>query len=140
MFLGITDMSRAQNNPVRWNYSAQKLDDKTYEIHLKAVIQFPWHIYAQQNLEDLGLPTAIKFNTNPLIALVGNTQEIGKLEIEKLAEIDGTLKYYENEVDFVQKVQLKNIIKTNISGSISFQACTDSHCLPPAETHFNVAL
>jgi thiol:disulfide interchange protein DsbD len=37
----------AQLNPVTWSFSATKIADKTYEIHMKAIIQSGWHLYSQ---------------------------------------------------------------------------------------------
>jgi hypothetical protein len=34
-------------NPVTWSFSAKKLDDKTYEVHMTANIQSGWHVFSQ---------------------------------------------------------------------------------------------
>ena len=58
------------NNPVKWTYTAKKISDKTYELHLTATIDGNWHMYAQDAGEGPE-PTTIKFTTNPLISLGG---------------------------------------------------------------------
>ena len=35
------------NNPVIWTYTAKKIADKTYELHMTATIGSNWHLYAQ---------------------------------------------------------------------------------------------
>ena len=127
--------------PVSWSYSAKKVSDKVYEVHLKASINNGWHIYAQQQpKEGIGLPTSVKFISNPLLSLKGNPLEKGKLEKVKNEEVGMENHQYENEVDFVQLVSVKANVKTNIKGSIEFMACTEERCLPPATVSFSLQL
>ena len=47
-------------NPVTWNYTAKKIADKKYELHLTATIQSNWHLYSQtQPMEAIAIPTSI---------------------------------------------------------------------------------
>jgi hypothetical protein len=142
MVLGLTGLSRAQDNPVKWVYSAQKLDEKTYEVHMTASIAEGWHIYAQQQPKDaISLPTKIKFNKNPLVRMEGSPAEIGKKEKYSIEALGITQYQYADKVDFVQRVELKAPgAKISLSGSIAFQACTDEMCLPAAEMLFKVTL
>lgn len=127
--------------PVTWNYTAKKIADKTYDIYLKATIREGWHLYAQAQPENfIGVPTSIKFNKHPLLALDGKIKEVGKLEISKEPSLDIESWQYSNRVDFVQRVILKNNVKTNISGSIEFQVCTDELCLQPVTVNFSIVL
>ena len=142
LLLGIlllSTLASFSQQPVRWSYSSKKIGDKTYEIHLKAYIEPTWHIYAQNNIEDLGVPTSVKFRINPLVAMTGNVKEVGTLKKEKVEDV-GELQFYGNEVDFVQQVTIKGSVKTNIAGTINYQACTDTHCLPPSTIPFSITL
>ena len=67
------------NNPVTWSYSAKKIADKTYEIHMTANIDGNWHLYAQDAGEGPE-PTTFSFTTNPLISFDGKVKEVGKME------------------------------------------------------------
>ena len=137
----MTAIAIQAQKPVTWNYSAKKISDKVYEIHLKATIQGGWHLYAQQQPENfIGTPTTIKFSKHPLLFFEGKIKEIGDLEKIKEISLDIESWQYNNEVDFVQRVKLKNNVKTNASGSIEFQVCTDEMCLQPAIVNFNIAL
>jgi|GEM_PF-5895150 len=66
--LGREGVYRQGRNPVDWQFSARKIDGMAYEVSLRARIQPPWHIYAQDCPEDLTLPTSIQFTNIPLIA------------------------------------------------------------------------
>ena len=139
----VTAITIYTEKPVTWSYTAKKISDKTYEIHLKATIRHGWHLYAQAQPENfIGSPTSIKFNKHPLLVLDGKIKEVGKLEISKEPSLDIESWQYNDQVDFVQRVVLKNKnnVKTNISGSIGFQVCTDELCLQPVTVNFNIVL
>lgn len=124
-------------NPVKWSYSAVKVSDKLYEIHLTALLDKKWHIYAQEAGEGPE-PTSFKFNPNPLVKLDGKVKEIGKLEKQFDPNFNSTLKFYGNKVDFVQRVKLKSSASTLVKGTISYMVCDDKKCLPPKEVPFSV--
>jgi len=63
---------------IQWRYSTKKIDRGTYEVHLTAMLQDGWHIYAQQQPQDaIATPTRIAFLKNPLMVLKGDTKEVG---------------------------------------------------------------
>lgn len=127
--------------PVTWSYSVKQVNATSYEIHITAQIDKGWHLYAQQQPEDaIAIPTAIKFLKNPLLVLDGKTTELGVLKKVKDESIGIEAWQYSNKVDFVQKVIMKHNVKTNIKGTIKFQVCTDSECLPPATQAFDLSL
>ena len=128
-------------DPVKWNYAAKKIADKTYEVHITANIQPNWHLYSQQQPDDaIAIPTSIRFNKNPLVVLNGAIKELGKLELFKDEKLKLSANQYSGKVDFVQVVKLKASAKTNITGSVEYQTCDDKKCLPPKTVNFTVAL
>ncbi len=115
---------------VHFSSEVQALPNNEYNLIIHAVIDNGWHIYSQK-LPDAGpMPTSISFQKNPLISLMGKTQEIGKKEEVYDPNIKITLSYFSNKVDFVQKVKLKAKVKTQLSAEITFMACNEN-CLPP---------
>lgn len=138
--MAITASLQAQK-PVTWSYTAKKVADKTYELHLKASIEDGWHLYAQKQPDNfIGTPTAIKFNNHPLLVFSGSPKEVGALVKKKETVLDIESWEFKNDVDFVQRVTVKNDIKTNVSGSIAYQVCTDEKCLQPTTINFSIAL
>lgn len=128
-----------ENNPVKWTYQAKKIGPKLYEVHLKATIDKPWHLYAQ----DAGKgpePTSIVFDKNPLVQLSGKTKEIGKLEKQYDPNFKSELRFYAGSVDFVQTVKMRSTAQTVVKGSITFMVCNDNRCLPPKEIPFSVTI
>jgi hypothetical protein len=125
------------NNPVLWSYSAKKISDKTYEIHLTATIGDKWHMYSQED-KDAPAPTTISFTANPLVSLDGKVKEVGKMERAFDKNFNMVLKYYGNKVVFVQKVKVKSAVATVVKGTINYTVCNDRQCLPPRDVPFSI--
>jgi len=137
-------MAQAQKNtlhPVAWQYSAKKIAERTYEVHLTAQLEAGWHAYSQQQPKDaVAQPTEIRFKSNPLLSITGKVKEIGALEKWKDEATGIMANQYANKVDFVQVVRLKAKVRTNVSGSLTYQVCTDEMCLPPRTEAFSIPL
>lgn len=132
---------KAQLNPVTWSFSAVKLSDKMYEVHMKATIQPGWHLYSQNQPKDaIAIPTAFTFNPNPLLSRDGKVKEVGKMEVMNDKELGVSANQYSLTVDFVQKVKLKSAVKTNLTGNVEYQTCDDKKCLPPKKVNFSIAI
>lgn len=140
LFAMISPSLTAQiNDPVTWNTSVKKTGENQYEIHLTANVEGKWHIYSQ----DCGKgpePTIISFSKNPMVKLVGKTAEIGKLESQYDPNFKSTLKYYNKQVDFVQKVTKKSKVSVLLKGNVSFMVCNEQRCLPPKDVPFSIKI
>jgi thiol:disulfide interchange protein DsbD len=125
---------------VKWTFSAKKMTDKTYEVKFSAIILDNFHLYAQKPGVEGPVPTSFNFSVNPLFALSDKVKEVGK-PIKKFESAwDGTVTYFEKNVDFIQVIKLKSNVKTNLTGSVEFMVCNDSQCLPPTTVPFKIAL
>ena len=134
-----SNLLNAQLNPVSWSFASKKISEKTYELHLTAMMQSGWHLYSQIQPEDaVAIPTGFKLNSNPLVTLDGKIKEIGKMEKFHDAKLDISANQYAEKVDFVQVVKLKSNVKTNITGSVEYQTCDDKKCLPPKTVTFSI--
>ena len=134
-------MATAQTlNPVKWEFSSKKINDKTYEIHLKANIDNKWHIYTMDHNGDIGVPTSIKFNNNPLATISKTPKIVGKTITANDPSTGEKVKFHEKTFNAVYTVNLKSAVKTNLTGTLEFMACDDKQCLPPKEVKFSVAL
>lgn len=128
------------SNEVKWTYSAKKVADKTYEVHMTATVNGDWHIYAQNVGVDGPIPTTFTFTKNPLLTIDGKPKEVGKV-IKKKEEVwGGVVNYYEKTVDFVQVVKVKSAAKTKLAGKVEYMVCNEEKCLPPTETEFSIAI
>lgn len=131
---GLTAARAQVLNPVHWTFSSEKTATDTYVLHLKAEIDPGWHVYAQQ-AGDGPIPTSFTFEHNPAVALEGKTEEKGK-ELKTFDKVfNSTLRYYENQVDFIQKVKVN--AATTLKGTLEFMVCNDVNCLPPKDVPFS---
>jgi len=139
VFVLVSNLLNAQLNPVSWTFTAKKISDKTYELHLTATMQSGWHLFSQVQPEDaVAIPTGFKLNSNPLVTLDGKIKEVGKMEKFHDAKLDISANQYAEKVDFVQVVKLKSSVKTSITGSVEYQTCDDKKCLPPKTVTFSI--
>ena len=140
LITGCTAMAQMPD-PVKWTYTAKKIADKTYEVHITAAVQNTWHLYSQNQPADaINQPTEILFKKNPLIAFNGAVKEVGKMQLFKDEKLKISANQYAGKVDFIQIVKLKSNSKTSVVGSVEYQTCDDKKCLPPKKIDFSVAL
>ncbi|GAA4303245.1 protein-disulfide reductase DsbD domain-containing protein [Compostibacter hankyongensis] len=125
-------------NPVKWMYSAKKSGNGEYELHMKATVQPGWHLYAQDAGEG-PIPTSFKFEGNDGMERVGVVKEIGKIKKTYDRNFASVLSYYEDTVDFVQRVKVKPGTQI-VKGSLQYMVCDDKQCLPPKDVDFEVKL
>lgn len=139
LFIGLIAFAQSGSaQKVKWNFSSKKLNDKTYELRLSAIVDGNYHIYAQNVGVEGPVATSFTFNKNPLVILNGKVKEEGKI-IKKHEEVwGGNVNFYEKKVEFVQLVQLKSKVKTNVGGTVEFMVCDDKQCLPPSEVNFKI--
>lgn len=145
VFTSLPNLSIAQS-PVKWEYSAKKIAEKIYEVHLTVIIDNGWHTFSQIQPEDaIAMPTTVSFNKNPLVQLKGKINELGKME-KLMDETTGIEQWqYSEKVDFVQKVVVMGTssgqqVRTSISGNITFQICNDHECMPPKTERFTIKI
>lgn len=139
MMVLVFGVANAQQK-ISWSYSAKKLPNNKYEIHIVATPPPGWHIYSQLTPDGGPVPTTFKFSKNALVVVQSKMNEKGKVVsyFDKNFKVD--VKYFEGKADFVQVVTVKGNIKTNISGEVESMICNDRTCMPPSTEKFNIAL
>lgn len=122
-------------SPVRWSFTATRINATTYEVHISELAEGGWKIYGQQPGNG---PTAFscRFLNNPQITPVGKLREVGKLRHGQDQLFGTNINYYLNQVDFVQRVNVKG--KTNIKGVVQFMVSDEKQALPPSSQSFNI--
>jgi DsbC/DsbD-like thiol-disulfide interchange protein len=127
-------------DPVKWSFTAKKIDATTFEISLTATLESGWHTYSQTTPDGGPSATTISFSKNPLLLLDGTVKEVGKME-QKHEDLFGVdVKQFSNKVSFVQTVKLKAKAKTAISGTVEFMTCNNRECLPPKTQKFSITI
>jgi hypothetical protein len=136
---GVLAMAQSSKQ-VNWTWSAKKIADRTYEVHMTATIGGDYHLYAQDAGGEGPIPTTFTFTKSPLFALDGAVKEKGQLVKKFETAWNHDVKYYEKTVDFVQVVKLKTNVKTSLAGKVEFMVCNDHECLPPADVDIKVPI
>jgi len=139
LFLEILPIaSMGQINPIRWSCQATKQSDSIFELRVTAKIDEPWHIYAPDLNENIGVPTTIYIYPNPLFSICGKISYNVDPIVEKA---EGTeLKYFEGNVTFIQKIRVKGYTEFTLNGMIEYMCCANGHCLAPAKKRFSVSI
>ncbi len=125
---------KAQESPVSWTFSANKVNDSIAELQIKADIQNGWHLYSQFT-KGLELPAVFTFTEDK-----SNYIRVGKVAEPKPTElIDefGHAKFFEKSVTFKQKVKVLNNKPFTIKGKVEGQACMEGRCIP-VEKKFSI--
>ena len=121
-------------SPPDWSFSFDKKEVKLGEevdLIFKAQIPTNWYLYSSDFDPDLGpMLTEFTFNKNNTYELVGGIRPVNPKK--KYDDIwGGEYTYFTGTGEFRQKVRILQP-KPNISGSISYQICSDvsGQCIP----------
>jgi Disulphide bond corrector protein DsbC len=124
--------------PRHWSWKAVQVNGNIYDLVFTMKIDTPWHGYSQYIAGDMGpFPTTISIESNPDVELIGKTIESGPdVKIVFDAMFDQSVKYFNKEAVFTQRVKLKRA--TTVSGYVEAQACNSNTCLPPETKDFSI--
>lgn len=123
-------------NPVKFSYSAVKKGNNQYQVHIKSYIEPKWHLYSVNNPEGGAVATEIKLTG---VKSGYKVKEVGKMKTVYDKEFKMDQKFFENNVDFVELVNI-NKPTGKLVGSITYMVCNDRQCLPPKEVAFEIKL
>ena len=128
----------AQDMPVHFTVQQKQVSPREVDVVFTAKIDKGWHVYST-DIPDGG-PTAATMYTEkaegaePMGGLIKQGKEI--TEDDKI--FDMKLRYFENNVTFIQKYKITG--KTyNIKGYLEYGACNDEMCMPPTSVDFEYA-
>lgn len=140
LFLSIANIVFGQIlDPVEWSFTSKKIKDG-YELILTATMKPGWHIYSQNTPQGGPVATKINFTKNPLVLMLGNITEQGKMEQHNEPLFGVMVKQYSNKINFVQLVKMKAAVNTSVTGSLLYMACNSTKCLPPKTVPFSIPL
>ena len=100
------------------------------EIVFRGTIDAGWHVYSTQLGQ--GGPTSATFHLDQKdgVELVGGLQALGKEKNEFDPVFNMNLRFFENNVRFVQKIRF---VKSTylLKGYLEYGACNERMCMPP---------
>jgi thiol:disulfide interchange protein DsbD len=118
------------DNPVKWNISSNKIDDKKYEIIFDASIDNGWHLYSTDLPPGGPIPTAFIFKESKSFRLLEKVEQHGdkKVEFDPIFKID--VGYFDIKAKFIQRVELIEERRSAVvAGTIEYQVCFEDKCI-----------
>lgn len=126
------------HDPVKWSFDVESVQENEVAVILKATIEEGWHMYAQD--VEGPVPTSFSFIENQGFELLGDvvaqTEPIEAYD----PNFETTLKYFDGEALFQQRVKLLSDSPKVLKGELGFMSCNDVMCLPPEWVDIEVSL
>ena len=124
--------------PVKWNFSQNKISDNEFELVFTATIEEGWHMYSTDLPEGGPIKTSFYFENVENAELVGEPTPNKEVVEEFDNSFQMDLRWFEEEVSFTQKVKVTGT--GTVAGYVEFMSCDDETCTPPMEAEFSFEL
>ncbi len=125
-------------DPVKVKASLTKEGDSKLKVQFKAIIDSGWFIYSNKIGEDGPIPTTVDWDKGTHYGFDGELKEFSDHKVTGFDEIfEMELIKYKEQVIFEQGIDVKDP-KTPIKGSMTFQTCDATKCLPPKTLAFEI--
>ena len=119
-------------DPVKFKSELKTGNGPEAEMIFSATIDPGWHVYSTNLGQDGPIQASLHVNKLQGAELVGKLTHRGK-EISQFDEMFGmNLRYFENAVQFVQKIKFTKP-QYDIDAYLEWGACNDEMCMPPGE-------
>ena len=130
----------AQETPVKWSFTAEKVNEQEYDLVITANIESGWSVYSQYLESDDGpIKTKFEFQPSKAIELIGKTAESGNKK-ESYDELFGmNLIKFSKKAQFTQRVKVTDASQP-VSGFVTYMSCDETSCLPPTDVDFSISL
>ena len=124
LIFSVFGFSQVQN-PVKWKFYVNKISDSEAELILKATIDKGWHMYSlKQEKDDGPVPITFEFEKNPNYEISGKISE-PKPHEEYDKTFEMTVRYFEKEVTYKQKIKILSQKTFSVKGSLNYESCSD---------------
>lgn len=144
LFVGLlltANVNAQMKDPTTWKVEAIRKFGNRFEVFFHVKLAPNWHIYALNPGGDgTLLPPVFTFDDNKSVKLIGTPKEASKPVEEVMEGIEGKVRFFSNEVTFVQEVEVSGNDPISASGNYEYQVCDDKICLPPKKQPFKVLI
>lgn len=125
-------------DPVKWNFEIESVDENEVDLIIRADIDEGWHLYSQ-DAGDGPISTSFTFFENEQIKVKGKVEE-GVPHEEYDPNFESVLKFFDTKAIFKQRIKLLTEESTLLKGELQFMVCNDAMCLPPEWVDIEVVL
>lgn len=124
----------AQNNPAKWSFRTNKINDSIAELVLQCNLPTGWHLYSQYT-KGTEQPIEFSFVKSNAYTRIGGVKEPKHLsKYDKFAK--DTTRYFEGSVTFHQRIKINTEKDFKVKGSVNFQLCENGSCIPPEDVEY----
>ncbi|MDE6702462.1 MAG: thioredoxin family protein [Muribaculaceae bacterium] len=143
VFISAFSATAAMPSNVTWTTEIDQLSPTEGVINWHADINDGWHIYGIEmpDMPDTPLPPPTTFEINPTdgLELIGDVEASTVIESHYDDILKLNIPWVAGSVTFSQKFRLTGgATGAVISGTISYMACNDDACTPPAREEFSL--
>ena len=124
----------------KWSQSGT-VPGESVQFALALDISSGWHINSNDPIEDFLIPTEATFQTSD--GVTTGRMYYPEPHLYDFDFSDSEVAVYEKTVHLITSVSLDKSFtgdSVNISGTLKYQACNNTSCLPPQEADFNTSL
>lgn len=140
-FMCLSFFVKAQGGqkPLKWSFEYQKRAEGKYFLIAKVTIQKGWHVFTPDPGGDgLLIPTTLTLETSEPVEHPEKLVVVSEVITKDIKEI-GTVHYVEGNAEFNMPL-FTTAKQVTIKGTLSYQICNDSMCLPPTEENFTLVI
>jgi len=125
----------AQQNPSKWTFRTEKINDSIADLVINCHLQDGWHIYSQKT-KGTELPIEFSFEQTKDYQRIGGVREPKSMAKYDKYEKD-TTRYFEGNVVFRQKIKIRTDKDFKVKGVVTFQLCENGSCIPPQDVEYS---
>ena len=115
------------DNPVKWEFKTEKINDSVAELQFVATIKDKWHLYSQSHT-GMEIPLSFEFLNSPQYKRIGKVLE-PKAKLYYDPVFEDTSLYFDKKVTLKQKIQVLTNDPFMIHGELAGQACIEGRCV-----------
>ena len=127
LLTGLSAFSQLQE-PVKWTFKANRINDTVAELQFTAKIDPAWHMYSQDVPPDGPKPTLFTFSKPAGFKLIGKVNE-PKPHEEFDDVFEMKVKFFPLQAVFTQKIKVQSNKPVKVTGEVEFQACDNKSCI-----------
>ena len=124
---------------VEWSSAADALGEGVYTVKFTAKIAPDWHIYDTRSYTDGPIATSFAVELSPGARQIGEVVPLTRPIVRYEPGFGMEVGYYDGEAHFSLRVEAPEE-GAFVRAAITWQACSDTQCMPPTESVLEVAL
>ncbi len=129
VFANLLALKSQIEDPVKWDFSIEKINDSEYWLIYDAKIDAKWHLYSQYFPEGGPVKMTVSFNKATNYKTIGKVIEVTKphTEYDDIFEID--IQYFSDKAQIKQKIKALSSDIFVIKGELDYQVCFEDKCV-----------